>query len=179
MRWPMAVACVAMVFAFAGVGSAQDTPVAQEAAEPAVVVSMAGVTLVPALDEAGAPLRDDAGNPIILRVPLEDSVITPGDAVLYVITLDNQTGDIATDLQIGAQVAAEVVFDPHSVTGPEGLVLEWADAETPDTFRPVFEEIEGEIVMQADLDMIRALRLTLPALAPGATATIEYAVTLR
>lgn len=179
LRWPSAFLAGAMALVLAGASFAQDTAPAEDAAEPAVVVAMAGFTLLPAMDEDGAPLLDDDGNPIILRVPLAESVITPGDAVLYVITLENQTADAATDLQIGAQVAAEVLLDPYSVIAPEGLVLEWADAETPETFRPVFEQIEGEIVMQADLDTIRTLRLTLPALDPGAAALIEYTVTLR
>ena len=179
LRWPSACLAGVMALALGGAAVAQDTAPAEDAAEPAVVVAMAGFTLVPALDEDGAPLLDEDGNPIILRLPLAESVITPGDAVLYVIALDNQTADIATDLQIGAQVAAEVLLDPHSVIAPEGLAMEWADAEAPETFRPVFEEIEGEIVMVADLETIRTLRLTLPTLDPGATALVEYTVTLR
>lgn len=156
------------------------TPAAQtEAADAVISVTIEGFTLVPALAEDGTPALDAQGNPIINRVPLIESVVTPGDAVLYVITLDNPTPDAATDLQVGAKVAAELLLDPYSITGPEGMGMEWSDAETPDIFRPVFEEIEGEIRMQADLETIRNLRLTLPELASEASLQIEYTSTLR
>lgn len=148
-------------------------------ADPMIGVTIAGFTLVPALAEDGTPALDEQGNPIINRIPLSDSVVTPGDAVLYVITLTNPTADAATDLQVGAHVAAEVLLDPYSITGPEGMAMEWSDAETPEIFRPVFELVEGEIRMQADLETIRNLRLTLPELAPEASLQIEYTVTLR
>jgi uncharacterized repeat protein (TIGR01451 family) len=150
-----------------------------EVAEPVISVTIAGFTLVPALAEDGTPALDAQGNPIINRVPLVDSVVTPGDAVVYVIALTNPTPETATDLQVGAKVAAEVLLDPYSISGPEGLGMEWSDAETPDTFRPVFEEVEGETRMQADLETIRNLRLTLPELASEASLQIEYTVTLR
>lgn len=150
-----------------------------EAVAPAISVTIAGFTLVPALAEDGTPALDAQGNPIINRVPLAESVVTPGDAVLYLITLNNPTPDPATDLQVGAKVAAEVLLDPYSITGPEGLGLEWSDAETPEVFRPLFEEIEGEIRMQADLETIRNLRLTLPELASEASLQVGYTVTLR
>jgi uncharacterized repeat protein (TIGR01451 family) len=161
-------------------GTAAQTvaPSAAEA-EPAIGVAIAGFTLVPALAEDGTPALDDEGNPIINRIPLSESLVTPGDAVLYVITLTNPTADAATDLQVGAHVAAEVLLDPYSITGPEGMGLEWSDSETPEIFRPVFEMVEGEIRMQADLETIRNLRLTLPELAPEASLQIEYTVTLR
>lgn len=146
---------------------------------PSVSVDIAGFTVVQAMAEDGTPLLDDAGNPVMIRIPLAESVITPGDDVVYVITLENQTPDPATTLQIGAQVAAEVLLDPYSVIGPEGLALDWADAESPEVFAPVFVMVEGAPVMQADLDTIRTLRLTLPELAAGAAQIIEYSVTLR
>lgn len=151
----------------------------QPSAPTTVQVALAGYTLAPELSETGVPVLDDAGLPVILRVPLDDSVVTPGDQVLYVITLDNPTEDPALNLQLGAQVAGELLLDPYSITGPEGLVVEWADADTPDLFRPVFETIDGDVVMTADLDALRALRLTLPELAPSDQANIEYTTTLR
>lgn len=156
------------------------TPAAQtEVADAVISVTIEGFTLVPALAEDGTPALDAQGNPIINRVPLIESVVTPGDAVLYVITLDNPTPDAATDLQVGAKVAAELLLDPYSITGPEGMAMEWSDAEKPEIFRPVFEEIEGETRMQADLETIRNLRLTLPELASEASLQIEYTSTLR
>jgi uncharacterized repeat protein (TIGR01451 family) len=150
-----------------------------EAVEPVISVTIAGFTLVPALAEDGTPALDEQGNPIINRVPLVDSVVTPGDAVVYVIALNNPTPEAATDLQVGAKVAAELLLDPYSITGPEGMGMEWSDAETPENFRPLFEENEGETRMQADLETIRNLRLTLPELAPEASLQIEYTSTLR
>lgn len=162
-------------------GVAQDAdPVAAAQEAPAQVqVTLAGFTLEPALAEDGTPVLDDNGDPVIQRIPLEDSVVTPGDQVLYVITLDNPTADPALDLALGAQVAGELLLDPFSFTGPEGLDIAWADAETPDVYRPLFEEIDGETVMTADLDALRGLRLTLPALAPAAQHNVAYTVTLR
>lgn len=144
-----------------------------------VQVTLFGYTLEPELTETGEPVLDEDGEPVILRVPLDESVVTPGDQVLYVITLDNPTEDPAMNLQLGAQVAAELVLDPFSFAAPEGLVIEWADEETPDLFRPIFEEIDDEQVMTADLDALRVLRLTLPELPPSEQMNIEYTVTLR
>lgn len=99
-------------------------------------VTTAAYTLEPELTETGAPVLDDDGEPVILRVPLDESVIIPGDVVLYVITLDNPTDDPAMNLRLGAQIAAELVLDPFSIIGPDGLVVEWADEENPDQFSP-------------------------------------------
>lgn len=151
----------------------------QGTTESTVQITLTGFTFAPKLTESGAPALDDAGEPVILRVPLEESFVTPGDQVLYVIALDNQTEAAASNLQIGAQVAAELLLDPYSFVGPDGLLVEWADAETPDLFRPVFEEIDDEIVMTADLDALRALQLTLPQLPPSDQTNVEYTVTLR
>jgi len=155
------------------------TDASVDAASDTVKVALAGYTLEPELTENGSPVLDDDGKPVISRVPLDESVITPGDVVLYVITLDNPTDDPAMNLQLGAQIAAELVLDPFSITGPDGLVVEWADEENPDQFIPIFEEIDGEQVMTADLDALRALRLTLPELPPSEQSIVEYTATLR
>lgn len=157
---------------------AQDDPVAQDTATE-VQVTLAGFTLAPELDDNAEPVLDEDGEPVIIRVPLADSVVTPGDAVLYVITLDNPTEEPALDVSLGAQVAGELLLDPFSFTGPEGLDIAWADEESPQDFRPMFEEIDGEVVMTADLDALRILRLTLPELAPSEQYSVEYTVTLR
>lgn len=155
--------------------------IAQDQDEPpsTVLVALAGYTLAPELTETGLPVLDDAGEPVILRVPLDESVITPGDEVLYVITVENPTDAAATNLQLGAQIAVELVLDPFNITGPEGLVSEWADSESPEMFRPFFEEIDGEQVMTADLDALRVLRLTLPELPPSEEFSVEYTAILR
>jgi len=153
---------------------------AQDEAPPTTVqLTLAGYTLAPEMTGDGVPLLDEDGLPVILRVALDESVVTPGDEVLYVITLDNPTEEPAMNLSLDAQVAPEVLLDPFSLFGPEGLHIEWADAETPDLFRPVFEEIDGEQVMTADLETLRTLRLTLPELPPQEQTSIEYTVTLR
>lgn len=154
---------------------------AQVAEEPptTVQVTLLGYTFAPELTDTGAPVLDDDGEPVILRVPLEESVITPGDQVLYVIELSNPTEEPTMNLQLGAQVAEELVLDPFSITGPEALVTEWSDEEDPTHFRHVFIEVDGETVMQADLVALRILRLTLPELPPSAQTSIEYTVTLR
>lgn len=172
---------LALIGAPAAVTAQQVAPTATppEEAATAVLVTLEGFTLIPELTEDGAPVLDDAGTPVMIRVPLAESVVTPGDRVLYVITLDNQTADPATDVQLGAQVAAEVELDPFSFTGPDGLEIAWADAETPDVFRPVFEQIDGEEVMTADLETLRRLQLTLPELAPTEQFQVTYFVTLR
>lgn len=144
-----------------------------------VQVSLAGYTLEPEMTETGTPVLDDAGQPILQRISLDESVITPGDQMLYVITLENPTEETAMNLQLAVQVAAEVLLDPYSFVGSEGLIIEWADAETPDTFAPLFVEVEGETVLQADLDTLRALRLTLSDLPPSEEVSVEYTVTLR
>lgn len=144
-----------------------------------VQVRLEGFTLAPALAADGTPERDESGEPVILRVPLEESVITPGDQVLYLITLDNPTAEPALDLTLTVQLAAEVQLDPFSFAGPEGLVVDWADAEDLTEFRPIFVEVDGQTVMQADLESLRALRLTLPELPPSEQFSVEYTVTLR
>jgi hypothetical protein len=155
--------------------------IAQESEGPpdTVQVALAGYTLAPELTETGMPVLDDAGEPVMLRVPLDASVITPGDQVLYVISVENPTSEGAANLQLGVQVAAELMLDPYSFVGPEGLVIDWANLEAPDTFAPLFVEIGGETVMQADLDTLRALRLTLPDLPPAEDFSVEYTATLR
>lgn len=150
------------------------------AADPKTVqVTLAGFTVVSKTDESGQPVLDDAGEPVILRIPLDESVVTPGETVLYVIALNNRTDDPATDLALTAKITADVLLDPYSFTAPDELIVAWADRDSPDQFKPLFEEIEGEEVMQADLDTLSALRLTLPELAPAAQSSIEYTVTLR
>lgn len=171
-------ACIlALVLTPAYVAAQTDIPA--EDPPTSVQVTLAGYTLALELTDTGEPVLDEDGEPVILRVPLDESVVTPGDQVLYVITLDNPTEDAAMNLQLGAQVAAELVLDPFSFAAPEGLALEWADEESPDLFRPIFEEIDDEQVMTADLDALRALRLTLPELPPSEQMSIEYTVTLR
>ncbi len=140
---------------------AAQTDIPAEDPPTSVQVTLAGYTLELELTDTGEPVLDEDGEPVILLVPLDESVVTPGDQVLYVITLDNPTEDTAMNLQLGAQVAAELVLDPFSFAAPEGLAIEWADEDSPDLFRPIFEEIDDEQVMTADLDALRALRLTL------------------
>lgn len=157
-----------------------ETQVAETApTAPALSVTLTGFTLVPVLAEDGTPELDEDGNPVMARVALEDSVIVPGDRIHYEITLDNPTPEAATDLSLGAQIAPEVLLDPFTITGPEDMALAWSDAEAPELFRPVFEVVEGETLMLADLDTIRQLRITLPRLASAEAATIAYSVTLR
>ena len=162
------------------------SPAADAAADaPAdmLSVAMAGFTLLPVMADDGTQARDDTGQPLFQRRPLADSVVTPGDAILYVIRVENSTAEPAENLQIGAQVAPELLFDPYSVAGPDAqalrMALEWADAETPDQFRPVFVLVDGQPQMQADLATLRALRFHLPLLPVGGMAAIEYTVTLR
>lgn len=167
-----------------GAAQAQTAPApAAETTEALLSVAMAGYTLVPVLGNDGTQARDDQGQPVFQRRPLADSVVTPGDAILYVIRVENNTADPAKNLQIGAQVAPEVLFDPYSVSGPDvqalRMALEWADAETPDQFRPVFVLVDDQPQMQADLATLRALRFHLPVLPVGGMAEIEYTVTLR
>jgi uncharacterized repeat protein (TIGR01451 family) len=150
-----------------------------DAPPPSIQVVLSGYALAPELADDGAPVLDDAGQPVIRRVPLEDSVITPGDQILYVINLQNPTEDPALDLTLTVQVAAEVRLDPYSLTGPVGLIVEWDDADPETGFQDIFVEIAGETVMQADLDELRALRLTLPELPPSDAFSVEYTVTLR
>lgn len=151
----------------------------QPASADAVQVSLAGYTLAPELTETGTPVLDDAGQPVLQRISLDESLITPGDQVIYVITLINPTEDPAMNLQLGLEVAAELLLDPYSFVGPDGLIIEWANAENPTEFRPIFVEVEGEARVQADLDDLRALRLTLPDLPPAEESSVEYTVTLR
>lgn len=186
----MAWVSVGVLVAGLGLGAAalaQDATAPIPAAETAdsataalsLSVGLTGFTLIPALTEDGTPKLDDDGTPVMIRVALDDSVIVPGDRIHYEITLENPTPEAATDLALGAQIAPEVLLDPFTITGPEGLALAWSDAEAPDLFRPVFEVVEGETRMLADLDMIRQLRITLPVLPSTQTATIAYSVTLR
>ncbi|TVP69908.1 MAG: hypothetical protein EA339_13970, partial [Rhodobacteraceae bacterium] len=154
--------CALLLWGATGPLAAQDTP-----ADPpplSVQVTFAGFTLTPDLSEDGQPVLDEDGQPVMTRLPLDDSVITPGDQVLYVITLDNPTDETATALAVAAQIPATMILDPFSITGPEGLHIAWADEENPTNFRPVFDEIDGQEIMAADLDLLRALRLTLPEL---------------
>ena len=150
------------------------SPAADAAADaPAdmLSVAIAGFTLLPVMADDGTQARDEAGQPLFQRRPLADSVVTPGDAILYVIRVENSTAEPAENLQIGAQVAPELLFDPYSVAGPDAqalrMALEWADAETPDQFRPVFVLVDGQPQMQADLAKLRALRFHLPFLPVG------------
>ena len=154
---------------------------AQDQTDPldTVQVALAGFTLEPERDATGAPVLDEAGEPVMQRITLDESVVTPGDQVLYVITVTNPTEETAMNLQLGVQVAAEVMLDPYSFVGPENLVLEWADAENLTNFRPIFSVADGEMVLEAELDIMRALRLTLPELLPAEEISVEYTVTLR
>ncbi len=172
-EWPVPILVAAGLF-----------PLALAAQDPAdtpetVQVALAGFTLEPERTETGALVLDEAGAPVMQRITLDDSTVTPGDQVLYVITVDNPTEEPAMNLQLGVQVAAELLLDPYSFIGPEGLVIDWAGAEAPDAFAPLFVEIDGETVMNADLDDLRALRLTLPKLPPAEEFSVEYTVTLR
>jgi uncharacterized repeat protein (TIGR01451 family) len=144
-----------------------------------IQIALMAYTLAQAQTDAGDPIVDDEGKPVMLRIPLEESVITPGDNVLYVIAVDNPTDQGATNLQLGVQVAPELVLDPYSFVGPTDVIFEWADAENPTSFQPVFVVMDNETIMQADLDALHALRLTLPELPPAEKFSIEYTVTLR
>lgn len=173
----IALLCVLLLWGTTEPLAAQDTP-----ADPpplSVQVTFAGYTLIPEQSEDGQPVLDEDGQPVMTRLPLEDSVITPGDQVLYVITLDNPMPEPAMGLSVGAQISASLRLDPFSITGPENLGIEWADEENPTNFRPFFDEIEGQDTIAADLDTLRALRLTLPELRPEAQISIEYTATLR
>jgi uncharacterized repeat protein (TIGR01451 family) len=144
-----------------------------------IQIALSAYTLAPAQTEAGEPVVDDEGKPVFLRIPLEESVVTPGDQVIYAITVENPTEQGASNLQLGVQVASELLLDPYSLIAPDDVIFEWADAENPTSFQPVFVVVEDEIVMQADLDTLQALRLTLPELRPAEKLNLEYTVTLR
>jgi uncharacterized repeat protein (TIGR01451 family) len=183
VRWAgwirlFALCCALVLEALPGQASDVSSPDAI-APQPTLQMRMAGFTLAPEVDADGAPVLDGNGLPVILRLPLEDSVLTPGEVVLYAIALDNPTTDPAHEVTLTARVAPEVLLDPFSLTGPEGLIVVWADDENPEAFFPLFEWIDGEWVMQADLATLRRLRLTLPPLLPTESAQIEYAVTRR
>jgi uncharacterized repeat protein (TIGR01451 family) len=171
-------ACLCIVLALAmavpppSPARAQDDP-------GAVRIAMAGFSLGIARDEDGEPLVDDDGAPVLIRIPLADSAVTPGDRVVFVIQLDNATDTAASEVTLIARIAAEVLFDPFSLTGPEDLGVAWAHRENPDHFLPLFDEVESTRVLLADLDALNALRLTLPLLAAGSQLSAEYAVTLR
>lgn len=172
-KWSFCMLCAASLFPLELAAQDQsDTP-------ETVQVALAGFTLEPERTETGALVLDDAGAPVMQRITLDDSTVTPGDQVLYVITVDNPTAEPAMNLQLGVQVAAELLLDPYSFVGPEGLVVEWAGSEELTKFNPIFVEIDGETVMNADLDDLRALRLTLPELPPAEEFSVEYTVTLR
>jgi len=172
-KWSVLIIITAVMFPLAsGAQDHADLP-------DTVQVALAGFTLEPELTETGTPILDEAGAPVMQRITLDESVITPGDQVLYVITVANPTEEPAMNLRLGVQAAAEVLLDPYSLVGPEGLVLEWADADNPTYFRPVFGVVDGETVLEADLDELRALRLTLPELPPSDAFSVEYTVTLR
>lgn len=172
-KWLVAILVAAGLFPLPM--AAQDQPPPPET----VQVAFAGFTLTPERDDTGGLVLDEAGEPVMRRITLDDSVITPGDQILYVITVDNPTETPAMNLQLGLQVAAELLLDPYSFIGPDGLIFEWADAENPTNFRPIFEIIDGETVLEADLDLLRALRLTLPVLKPSEQVSVEYTVNLR
>jgi len=146
---------------------------------PPVEVRLSGYTLVPEQTADGLAVLDEVGQPVIQRVPLDDSIVKPGGLVLYVIALENLTDDPVLQMTLTAPVAPDVVLDPFSMTGTEGLIVDWAGGDNPDLFLPLFEEIAGEQVMQANLDALRMLRLSLPALPPSGQAWLEYTVTLR
>ena len=154
---------------------------AQDQTDPldTVQVALAGFTLEPERTDTGAPVLDEEGNPVMQRIPLDESVVIPGEQVLYVITVENPTEEPASDLQLGVQVAAELLLDPYSFNGPAGLVIYWADGDALTDFAPLFAEIDGEMVLNADLDELRALRLTLPELQQSEQSSVEYTVTLR
>lgn len=173
----LAPLCALLLLGVALPLAAQDAP--EDPAPQSVQVAFAGYTLTLDLSEDGLPVLDENGLPVMIRLSLEDSMITPGDQVIYVITLDNPTDDTATALAVVAQISASMVLDPFSITGPEGLRIEWADEENPTNFRPIFDEIDGQNIMAADLDLLRALRLTLPELPPEGQIDIEYTATLR
>lgn len=172
-KWAVPVLFAAVVFPLAARAQDQSDP------PETVRVALAGFTLEPERTETGVLVLDEAGEPIMQRISLDESVITPGDQVLYVITVENPTEAPAMNLQLGVQVAAEVLLDPYSFVSPQDLVLEWADAENPSDFRPIFGVADGETVLEADLDIMRALRLTLPELLPSEEISVEYTVTLR
>jgi hypothetical protein len=161
---------------------AQEAPaLPQEAEEPPaqVLARMSAHTLAPELTETGEPVLDEAGAPVFRQVALEDSILVPGETVIFVVTLENPTPDVLEDLVIGAPLAPEVRLDPFSIASIGLLTVEWADVETPDVFSPLFERVDGEDVLQADPDTIAALRLGVAALAPKEALDLSYSVTLR
>ena len=79
-------------------------------------VAIAGFTLAPLLTETGVAVLDNDDAPVLQRIPLDESVITPGDQVLYVIAVENPTEILAANLQLGVQIAAELLLDPYSRT---------------------------------------------------------------
>jgi uncharacterized repeat protein (TIGR01451 family) len=150
-----------------------------DAPPPIVQVHLEAFTEVPELSETGLPVLDENGAPVMIRLAAAESVITPGDEVIYSITVDNQTDQPATGLLVTALVTEELVLDPFSFAGATDVIITWADQEEPELFRPLFEVIDGADVMVADLDMLRRLRLHLPALKPASQISVEYTVTLR
>jgi uncharacterized repeat protein (TIGR01451 family) len=180
MIWPCAAMCrkIAIVLILSAAPLiAQVVP--NMDAPPTVHVQVEGFTEVPALTDTGGPRLDENGLPVFPRVPVADSIITPGDTVIYVITVENQTEQPAANMSVTAVVAAEVTLDPFSFVYADGVVVTWADTENPNVFRPLFEIVDGDDVMTADLDLLRFLRLQLPELPPANLTRVEYKVTLR
>ncbi len=175
---PCRLACWVVAVALAWAPAIADTP-EPDAIPEQVQTRITAFTLVPEIAEDGAPVLDGDGAPVFLRVSLEDSVITPGETIVYVVTLANLTPDLVEDLTIHAPLAREILLDPHSIVSDGLLALDWAGEDAPHLFAPLFEVIDGEETLQADPDMIAVLRFSLAALLPGEERDLSYVATLR
>lgn len=115
--------------------------------------------------------------PILL--PITDSVIVPTDKLLYQIRLKNDNDYTLKSLVLNSELTESLELDPESITGPNGLHVEWTSNEKKE-FLPLFVlNNKGEYILNADLDLIRYLRFTLDTLQPSDDIIIEYVVTLR
>ena len=119
------------------------------------------------------------GEPVQSRELIPATTSTPGDRLLYRITLTNQDEIEAEDIILTLPIDAAVTFIEESLTATVELEASFSTDEGQ-TFAPLADLVVSENgeTRSATTEDLTAMRLTVPALAAKSDALIDYEITV-
>lgn len=119
------------------------------------------------------------GEPVQSRELIPARSSTPGDRLLYRITLTNQDETEAEDITLTLPIDTAVIFVEDSLTATVDLEVTFS-ADAGQTFAPLADLVVSENgeTRPATTEDLTAMRLTVPVLTAKSDAVIDYEITV-
>lgn len=136
--------------------------------------------VVAEVDAEGAPVLDDAGEPVVTLTPTQDGTVVPGATVRYEFAVANPTDAPLSNVAMDSPFPAEMALEVGTFTGPEGMTVAFDTAGEPGVWHqihPLPSETERESM--PSLDAIENLRVIVPDVPAGSQALVSYAAVVR